>query len=170
MIVKFFADATKEYIKEMQKRARDKRICLNQIGKLVVSSVRQNFVKGGRPEPWKKSSGKKTLVGLGTRGGLMGSIHYRVDGDTVTIATNKPYAAIHNFGGKIEAKNVRIVKYKRKDGKEVERTEQLLKFKIKGQWVSKKEVVIPKREYMLIQEDDNVRIKELLAKYITEGK
>jgi len=153
MIVKFFADVTMAYIKEMQKRARDKRICLNQIGKLVVSSVRQNFIKGGRPEPWKKSSGKKTLVGLGTRGGLMGSIHYRVDGDTVVIATNKPYAAIHNFGGIIKAKNAKN-----------------LKFKVKGKWVSKKEVVIPKREYMLIQEDDNVRIKELLAKYITEGK
>ncbi|MDR2582068.1 MAG: phage virion morphogenesis protein [Fibromonadaceae bacterium] len=153
MIVNFFADVTRNYIKEMQKRARDKRICLNRIGQLVVTSVRLNFTKGGRPEPWKPSSGKKTLVGLGTRGGLMGSIHYKVNGNTVEIATNKPYAAIHQFGGTIKAKNA-----------------EYLKFKVKGKWVSKKEVIIPKREYMVIQEADHTRINELLAKYITEGK
>ena len=138
----------------MQKNTKNTKIALNLIGDLLVKSVRQNFIKGGRPEPWKKSSGKKTLVGLGMQGGLMSSIHYQIDGNTVTVMPDKrPYAAIHQFGGTIKAKNAKN-----------------LKFKVKGKWVSKKEVTIPARPYMLIQEDDNVRIKELLAKYITEGK
>jgi len=137
----------------MQKNTKNIKIALNLIGDTLVKSVRQNFISGGRP-PWKKSSGKKTLVGLGMRGGLMGSIHYQIDGNTVTVMPDKrPYAAIHQFGGTIKAKNAKN-----------------LKFKVNGQWVSKKQVVIPARPYMLIQKEDEARIKELLAKYITEGK
>ena len=37
---------------------------------------------------------------------MLGSITYKVvDGQTVSIGTNKPYAAIQNYGGVIRAKN-----------------------------------------------------------------
>jgi len=90
-------------------------------GDYAVKSIRQNFLAGGRPEKWKplspvtlamklgKSKGKarakkaktnKVLIGLGMKGGLMGSIHYKASDSEVVIGPDsKPYAAIHQFGG-----------------------------------------------------------------------
>jgi len=147
----FFCESVKEDIKKMIKRANERR-ALKLIGDLAVKSIKQNFLKGGRPS-WKPSGARRTLIGLGTRGGLMGSIHYRLNDKSVDIMTNKPYAAIHHFGGTIKAKNAKN-----------------LKFKVKGKWVSKKEVTIPARPYMLLQPEDETKINEIVAKYITEGR
>jgi len=57
----------------------------------------------------KRIASRKILVGLGMRGGLMGSIHYEVDGNGVSIGPEpKPYARIHQFGGEAGRKSHRV--------------------------------------------------------------
>jgi phage virion morphogenesis protein len=98
-------------------------------GEIVVKSVRENFLQQGRPTTWKplaastkfgiiggrrgikKRTGdlkrsarrklvdRKILIDRGMAGGLMGSIHYAADKNGVRVGTEKPYGAIHQFGG-----------------------------------------------------------------------
>lgn len=46
----------------------------------------------------KKAADKKLLRDQGQKGGLMGSIDYKADKDSVTIHAGKEYAATHFFG------------------------------------------------------------------------
>jgi phage virion morphogenesis protein len=49
----------------------------------------------------RRKKGPGMLREQGMAGGLMGSIHYRVSGDTVQVGSNKAYARIHQLGGDI---------------------------------------------------------------------
>jgi phage virion morphogenesis protein len=121
------------------------------IGDMMVKSVRENFLQGGRPSKWaplspvtlamklgkskgkaraKKASTNKVLVGLGMRGGLMGGIHYKASDSAVVIGPdNKPYAAIHQFGG-MAGRN--------------------------------RKVKIPARPYLVVQDKDLERIRRVI--------
>lgn len=107
------------------------------VGEIVTRSVRKNFDAEGRPGPWApharstinrtfaKSLNKKgqfkskkiadriasrrILSVLGMRGGLMGSIHYEVEGGTVRIGTDKIYGAIHQKGGVTGRRRARFI-------------------------------------------------------------
>ncbi len=72
---------------------------MDVVGKYMLDSVRQNFIRGGRPEPWQPlaKGGPSFLFQTGT---LMRSI-YETSGPTwAQIQTaGLPYAAIHQFGG-----------------------------------------------------------------------
>jgi phage virion morphogenesis protein len=81
-------------------------------GEILLASILKNFEEGGRPNTWKdlKTSTKEqrkkqgtwpgqVLVRSGVRGGLMGAISYDAAPDKVVFVGNKPYAAIHHFGG-----------------------------------------------------------------------
>jgi phage gpG-like protein len=66
-------------------------------------------------------------------GDLAASIHYRLRGNaTAVVGTNMVYAAIHEFGGTIRAKNAEFLAF-RLDG---------------GRYVMTKEVQIPARPYL----------------------
>lgn len=82
------------------------------IGEVVQTSILRNFEEGGWPKAWqdlkdstKKQRAKKNkwpgqiLVMSGARSGLLGSISYDAMPDKVVLVANKPYAAIHHFGG-----------------------------------------------------------------------
>lgn len=48
----------------------------------------------------KRIGSKKRLIGLGMRGGLMGSIHFSADKSSVEVGPDdRPYARIQQFGG-----------------------------------------------------------------------
>jgi len=49
----------------------------------------------------KKNGKARKLLNRHGGGGLRGSFKYEVSGSTITITSNKPYAAIHNEGGNI---------------------------------------------------------------------
>ncbi|MBN2189326.1 MAG: phage virion morphogenesis protein [Chitinispirillaceae bacterium] len=109
-------------------RATDLSAPMKVTGEIVVKSVRENFLQQGRPTTWKplssatrfgiiggsrgfKKSGdmkrgarrklvdRKILIDRGMAGGLMGSIHYQASPTSVFVGTEKPYGAIHQFGG-----------------------------------------------------------------------
>ena len=93
-------------------------------------------------------------------GNLLGSINTRAtttkkDSVTVAVGTNVIYAAIHEFGGTIKAKNAKA-----------------LQFEIDGEFVTVKSVYIPPRPYMRPAVDNNLAaikdtIKYHLMKLIT---
>lgn len=84
----------------------------DRIGVELVTGVQQRFASSTDPQgrPWaalapatikqKAKSGKtKTLI---QDGHLMASIHFRqVAGEGVDVGSDRPYAAIHQFGGSI---------------------------------------------------------------------
>jgi phage virion morphogenesis protein len=113
----------------MEKRCGNLKPAMSIIGTLLVNSIHENFVSQGRPQKWqplsevtlhlliggnrgykkngqmrapaaRKIANKQILIGSGMAGGLMGSIHYNADKESVLVGTPKEdYGAIHQFGG-----------------------------------------------------------------------
>lgn len=82
---------------------------LKDIGQAMANSTRARWRKEIKPDgtKWerlspatlKRKRGTKILQELGMRGGLLGSLNYRLAGnDSVEIGVNKKYAATHQFG------------------------------------------------------------------------
>ena len=93
---------------------------LHEIGATLEASTRQRFEDGIGPDgvAWQPSqrailTGGQTLVDTGR---LRGSISYQVEGDEVLIGTNVIYAAIHQMGGRIEAKDGGRLAFRLPDG------------------------------------------------------
>lgn len=106
-----------ELVHKVALRAQSWEAPLAIIGEVVRTSVVRNFEEGGRPEPWAELSdatlltkrGGKVMVDQGFAGGLMGSIHSKIEGaDTVLVGTDKVYGAIHQFGGEAGPKTKRV--------------------------------------------------------------
>lgn len=160
--------AANTYLDEVDARASNLRPFMNVVGSIVRSSVVQNFRVGGRPVRWKTSGrvrgvfhkeiatiakgtkrknarkfkGAQTLVQSAT---LQDSINYKVFNDKVVVGSNVVYAAIHNFGGKTKPHVIKPV------------------FKKALFWLGAAHPVtsvnhpgslIPKREFLLVQEED----------------
>jgi len=139
----------------IQQRAGNLTPAMKIVGKTIRDSVRENFRAGGRPERWKSSQraiieGKKTLIDTKR---LMNSITYMAHKDRAEVGTNVVYAAIQQFGGTVKA-----------------RKSKYLKFKIGSRWVQKREVSIPARPFMMIQDEDWREIKETLLDYIARER
>lgn len=156
-------DKFNEIINVAKRAAGNLKPAIAAIGNLVAKSVKQNFREGGRPVRWpssKKSKGK-TLIGTGA---LMKGIHYELDndGNAVTVMTGpQKYARIHQFGGSIPAHDI------------VAKNRKALKFTIGGQVFYRKSAHhpganIPARPYMLLQEEDETKIKDILANRIVD--
>lgn len=94
-------------LSQLLKNATNTRPMMRAIATEMVSMTEDNFESeswGG--DRWKQSNrateGDKTLQ---LTGQLAASISTQVGNDFARIGSNKPYAAIHHLGGKIEAKN-----------------------------------------------------------------
>lgn len=150
-------------IRALKSRSKNLKPVMAAIGNLVVKSVRQNFREEGRPDKWEKSRKHKGRTLLGT-GALMKGIHYELDtdGNAVTVKTGpQQYAAIHQFGGTIGAHDI------------VARNRKALRFTVGGLTLYRKSVHhpgsrIPARPYMLLQEEDETKIKDILANRIVD--
>ena len=150
-----------EIINVAKRAASNLKPAMAAIGNLVAKSVKQNFREGGRPVRWpssKKPKGK-TLIGTGA---LMKGIHYELDsdGNAVTVMTGpQKYAHIHQFGGSIPAHDI------------VAKNRRALRFTVGGLTLYRKSVHhpgsrIPARPYMLLQDEDEVKIKDMLVDHL----
>jgi len=105
---------------------------LDAVGRVLKTRIQQGFVTSTAPDgrPW---APLKSRVGqpLRNRGHLTNSIDYRVEGNSVDVGTNLPYAPVHQFGAKIEAKAGGV-----------------LRFYVEGRPVFVKRVTIPERPFM----------------------
>ena|GEM_PF-1444494 len=89
-------------------RALEKPDKLAVIGGMAVEMIRSHIHQGKGFAPLSPATEAYRGAGrpLQDLGGLRDSITYKViDGQTVSVGTSKPYAAIQNFGGVIRPKN-----------------------------------------------------------------
>ena len=105
---------------------------LGAVGNVLVNRIREGFNTSTAPDgiPWaplKSRQGKP----LRDKGHLMGSIDYQVEGNSVVVGTNLPYALVHQFGAKIEARSGKV-----------------LRFLVEGRPVFVKRVTIPARPFL----------------------
>ncbi|MBI5328862.1 MAG: phage virion morphogenesis protein [Deltaproteobacteria bacterium] len=135
-------------LNKLQEKTKDLTPAMQDVGEIVKRSITKNFDAGGRPKPWAKSA--KGGIPLTDTARLKNSFTIRADANEATVGTNVQYAAIHQFGGKITAKN-----------------KPYLKFKVGEKWVSKKSVTIPARPFMLVQDEDWTAIKTALSRRLT---
>jgi len=107
--------AVQQAFQRLERALKNPTPVLRAIGTGLIEGTHQRFERAVSPEGtgWAAlSSGYATikkgpgiLRGSAMRGGLMGSITMQAGSDHVAVGTNKVYAAIHQFGGTITAKN-----------------------------------------------------------------
>ncbi len=151
------------------------------VGEIVRSSSVRNFEAGGRPTVWQVSKrarkeGGQTLIKSGR---LRKSITIKAGRMDVVIGTNVVYARIHQLGGEITRKpysgSVRLrtdakgnllrqegrpnlAVFARRDHKRMVTKE----FKSEGYTIK-----MPRREFLLIQEEDWMEIRAALAEHFS---
>lgn len=125
------------------------------VGESLVESTRSRFEAERAPDgnPWPASirkmvEGGRTLT-LSSR--LVDSIAFEADDAGVAVGTNVIYAAIHQFGGKIEAKSAKG-----------------LRFRLPGNrgFVSKQSVTIPARPFLGLDAEDALEIEALAGEWL----
>lgn len=124
-----------------------------KIGEVLVSSTKKRFEdeKGPDGTAWKKSRRVESGGGqtLSEKGRLKGSINYQANATGVEIGTNVIYAGVHQKGMEIKPKKAKF-----------------LRFQIGGVWARKKKVVIPKRPFLGIDDDDMEEIDGTIMDHI----
>jgi phage gpG-like protein len=136
----------------------------SEVAVVLLDSIHKNFDVGGRYDiqngvavggnrKWRPSlrakMGGQTLL---DKGRLRDSVRVRIinGGRDVNISANTPYAAIHQFGGVIHARNAPYLRFRLPT----------------GQWVSVKSVTIPARPYLVVQKGDMQTIQRLVSRSI----
>lgn len=119
---------------------------------LLAASVRQNFRSKGRfdragsilggDNKWKVTQNPKPLIRQGMRGGLMGSIQPRWVRSEAWAATNKVYAAAHQYGMPMGARSSLLTHKQKAAGG------------------------IPARPFLVIQRQDVTDIVELVRGFL----
>ena len=132
----------------------DKYDLLDAIGLTVAENTRLRFLDGVDPDgnPWEPSVRAKVQGGetLRDTGVLMNSITHQVGNDFVEVGTNVPYAIPLHFGATIRAVGGGY-----------------LKFNIPGVgWVQKREVVLPARPILGINEEDQIEVATLINNFL----
>jgi phage virion morphogenesis protein len=97
-------------LKKLAAKASDLKPAMRAISQIMLDAVEENFEQGGRPKWTPLAPGtiaerlrKGTWPGqilVRSAGGLAASISASYDATSATVGTNKPYAAIHQFGGR----------------------------------------------------------------------
>ncbi|WP_334110865.1 phage virion morphogenesis protein [Thermodesulfitimonas autotrophica] len=124
-----------------------------EIGEYILGTVHDRFKKGEGPDGKKwpasyraKAEGGQTLVD--TRH-FQNSFDYRERPDRVDVGTNWPYARVHQEGRVIKPRKARA-----------------LRFRIGDQWAVKKQVKIPARPVLGLNNEDQAEIREIVAEAI----
>lgn len=159
-----------DILKRIKNRMGSMRPALENVGEIILESVRDNFELGGRPA-WKPLSDRtlltkkndKILENKGWAGGLLGSIQPDVGDDYVMVGTDKEYAAVHQFGmtGSVNVKaHTRVIK--KAFGKTLPSP---VTVSVRAHSVS---MDVPARPFLMIQSNDMVRILDELTDFIME--
>ncbi len=147
-------------LEEIVRRAIDRRPLMRKIAETMRDAVEENFAQEGRPK-WKPSKralrqGGKTLQDTSN---LASRISTYSDNDNAVVGTNVPYAAIHQFGGKIPARTVKPKKAK------------ALKIPTDKGFIFRKKatlpaVEIPARPFLKLTDEDMEEIKKVVARHL----
>ncbi len=138
----------------------DKRGINAALAETVRESTLERFRQGRDPDGkrWKTSiraaeEGGKTLIRSSQ---LRNSIHSQSDASGFAVGTNVKYAATHQFG-----ESGRMVRARRK---------KVLRFRLDGRWISKKQVriQIPARPFLGLSDEDMQELKDTVEDFITD--
>ena len=136
----------------------DKRSINAAAAEAVRESTLERFKQSKDPsgKRWKTSiraaeTGGKTLISTGQ---LRNSIKSEADATGFAVGTNVIHAATHQFG--VSGRTIRA------------KNAKLLKFRVGGRWVSKREVKvdIPARPFLGLSDDDMDEIKATIEDYL----
>lgn len=157
-----------------------------KLEQVVATSIDRNFSEGGRfgtdnafgggSQKWTvskraiKQSGQ-TLVDSGL---LAGSVQIRIgqrgNGLSIEISSNRPYAAIHNFGGTIQraarSKLYTQNRYKTATSKHTKGQYKKGTSWGQGDSVGEHTITIPARPFLVLQNEDILKMKEIISNYI----
>lgn len=119
------------------------------IGLVIKRSIVENFKQEGRPTKWKPSlrAIKQHGQTLSDTGMLKSSFQISPESDSVSVFTPVKYAAIHNFGGQVRKRTGKSSK-----GKKVK--------------IGNSTFTMPKRQFMMVQDEDWFEIKKKLSNYL----
>lgn len=169
----FKLDSLRRFLGKLSGRMKEPGPFLEVVGSIIRGSVIRNFEVGGRPVRWKplsaltvsrRGASGPILRRQGMAGGLMGSINYQVMDDKLMVGTNKVYAAIHHFGakqGEFGTVVARVPAHERVTEKHGTVKVKAHDRKMQVPWGD-----IPERPFLLVQEEDEVEIKEAWGEYI----
>lgn len=138
----------------------DKRGINTALAETVRESTLERFKQSRDPDGkrWKTSiraaeEGGKTLI---RSSHLRNSIHSHADATGFAVGTNVKYAATHQFG-----EPGRIIRARRK---------QVLRFRLGGRWVSKKQVriQIPARPFLGLSDEDMREIRDTVEGFLAD--
>lgn len=123
---------------------------MRSLGRALLTGTQLRFRQGKGPDGqlWKVSMRAAMYGGqtLKDSGGLLGSITFEPSNGKVAIGTNKVYAAIHQFGGKIKVKSAGA-----------------LAFRLPGGGFAKvKSVTMPARPFLGASESDQAELLNVL--------
>ena len=151
------------------RRIKHNRRIMGSVGGLVRESIRTNFADGGRPHKWRRLKRRKGQP-LRDTGRLQNSIASLVPpGDNrVIIGTNVKYAAMQNFGAKQGSFGTILEQVK--EHQRVSRSGTRFTVRAHTRRAQLPWGTIPAREFMLVQHEDEIEIKAMVADYILEGK
>jgi len=137
-------------VKNMEKRVSNLSPVMKKISIDMKNQTMKNFRQEKDPEgkSWKKNRrGGKTLTKTSR---LKHSIRPAHGDDYAMMGTNVKYARIHQYGGKIKAKNGKYLKFQY----------------ARGKWASRKSVIIPKRTFMGISRKMRDRYEMSIGEYV----
>ncbi|HEC12315.1 MAG TPA: phage virion morphogenesis protein [Acidiferrobacteraceae bacterium] len=144
-----------DFLRRLETEPQDLTSPMDEIGQYLVQANQRRMYQGVGPDgqAWEpsvraKNEGGKTLI---DSGGLRDSLTQIPGPDSVEVGTNKVYAAIHQFGGTITAKNA-----------------PYLMFIVGGQFVKTKSVTIPARPFVGIADEDHNEILNILQDFIID--
>lgn len=144
-------------LNEAARRASDLTGLMDLIGAALVSSTQQRFEGQAGPTgvPWRSSqrAGQQRGQTLVDSGRLRQSITHRAGRDQVEVGSGVMYAAVHQFGATIRAKSSKG-----------------LRFRIGDRWVTKREVTIPPRPFLGLDDEDRAEIIELSTGWLRPGR
>jgi phage virion morphogenesis protein len=162
---------------ELAERMEDLRVPLLDIAEYLHQSTNDRFIKQVSPDgaPWaplapSTIARKKSSRILRQDGNLQDTIRHRVSSDELEFGTNRPYGAIHQFGGKIEhAARSQQVYFKHKNGEVGNRFVKKSKSNF-AQWVTRgaHSTEMQARPYLGLSADDDTEILQILSDYLSE--
>lgn len=153
-------------------RMEDRPALLKIAGQILVTSIQRNFEVGGRPTKWaplspvtlKRRKGNKPLVVKGMGGGLMGSIHYVVEGDKLKVGTPKVQGGTLHFGAKKGAFGTVAVKVAAHTRVTEKYGEIAVKAHTRNQAIPWGD--IPARNFVVVQDEDRVNIQRTAQDFL----
>lgn len=160
---------------ELAERLGDMRVPLLDIGEYLQQSTDSRVRKQVGPDgsPWAPLSPRTLAKKKGNKvlresGALLDTLRGQVSGDELQFGTDRPYGAIHQFGGKIEhAARSQRVYFKEKGGVVGNRFVKKRQSNF-AQWVSHgaRTVEMPARPYLGLSTEDETELLEIVGAYL----